>query len=68
MLHEAPRGHDKAALQVPAKREFLDQEAGHDGFAGAWIVGDEPAGMGLREDRGRVTRDLSRYLPHAIVG
>lgn len=35
---------------------------------GAWIVGDEPAGIGIREDRSRVTRNLSRFVPHAIVG
>lgn len=35
---------------------------------GAWIVGEEAAGMGVREDSGPVTRNMSRYLPHAIVG
>ncbi|ODT89335.1 glutathionylspermidine synthase family protein [Phenylobacterium sp. SCN 70-31] len=35
---------------------------------GAWIVGDEPAGIGVREDRSRVTKNLSRFVPHAILG
>jgi glutathionylspermidine synthase len=35
---------------------------------GAWMVGDEPAGIGIREDRSRVTKNLSRFVPHAIVG
>jgi glutathionylspermidine synthase len=35
---------------------------------GAWMVGDEPAGVGIREDRSRVTKNLSRFIPHAIVG
>ena len=35
---------------------------------GAWIVGEEPAGLGIREDRSRVTKNLSRFIPHAIVG
>lgn len=34
---------------------------------GAWIVGDEPAGIGIREDRSRVTKNLSRFVPHAIM-
>lgn len=34
---------------------------------GSWIVGDEPAGIGIREDAGPVTRDLSRFLPHMIL-
>ena len=40
---------------------------GHYPVIGAWMVGDEPAGMGVREDRGRVTRDRSRFVPHAIL-
>ncbi len=35
---------------------------------GAWMIGDEPAGMGVREDRSRVTQDTSRFVPHIIVG
>ena len=35
---------------------------------GAWMVGDEPAGIGIREDRSRVTKNFSRFVPHAIVG
>ena len=33
---------------------------------GSWLVGDEPAGIGLREDAGRITRNTSRFLPHLI--
>ena len=35
---------------------------------GAWIVGEDPAGIGIREDRSRVTKNLSRFVPHVIVG
>jgi glutathionylspermidine synthase len=31
---------------------------------GSWIIGDEPAGIGLREDDSPVTRDTSRFVPH----
>jgi glutathionylspermidine synthase len=34
---------------------------------GAWMVGDEPAGVGIREDRSRVTKNMSRFVPHAIL-
>lgn len=40
-----------------------------DGFRpiiGAWIVGETCVGMGLREDRSRITQDLSRFKPHYI--
>ncbi|MEY2161345.1 glutathionylspermidine synthase family protein [Rhodanobacter sp. FW106-PBR-LB-2-11] len=35
---------------------------------GSWVVGDTPAGMGVREDAGLITRDTSRFMPHAIIG
>jgi glutathionylspermidine synthase len=31
---------------------------------GSWIVGDEPAGIGIREDVTPVTRNTSRFVPH----
>ena len=31
---------------------------------GSWIVGDEPAGIGLREDASPITRNTSRFVPH----
>lgn len=33
---------------------------------GAWTVGGEAAGMGIREANGRVTTNLSRFVPHAF--
>jgi len=42
--------------------------SGHYPIVGVWMIGDEPAGMGVREDRSRVTKNMSRYVPHAIVG
>lgn len=41
-----------------------------DGFRpviGAWVVGEACVGMGLREDRSRITQDLSRFKPHFIA-
>lgn len=35
---------------------------------GAWIVGQSCAGLGLREDRDRITHNLSRFKPHFIEG
>jgi len=34
---------------------------------GCWLVGGEPAGMGVREDSSLVTTDRSRFLPHTII-
>ena len=35
---------------------------------GAWIVGDQARGLGIREDRSPITKNSSRFLPHAIIG
>ncbi|WP_329172808.1 glutathionylspermidine synthase family protein [Streptomyces sp. NBC_01477] len=34
---------------------------------GAWVVGDEAAGLGIRESAGLVTDAYARFLPHIIV-
>lgn len=34
---------------------------------GAWIIADRPAGLGMREDTGLITRDSARFVPHAII-
>lgn len=34
---------------------------------GSWVVGDEPAGMGIREDRGLIHGNHSRFVPHFVV-
>ena len=31
---------------------------------GSWIVGDEPAGIGIRETQGLITEDWCRFVPH----
>ena len=31
---------------------------------GSWVVGDEPAGIGIREDASPITRNSSRFVPH----
>ena len=41
-----------------------------DGFRpviGAWVVGEACVGVGIREDRSRITQDLSRFKPHFIT-
>jgi glutathionylspermidine synthase len=40
-----------------------------DGFhpvIGSWIVGNEPAGMCIREDRSLISSDTSHFVPHYI--
>ncbi|MBL8515292.1 MAG: glutathionylspermidine synthase family protein [Betaproteobacteria bacterium] len=41
--------------------------AGSHTVIGSWIVGDEAAGMGIREDESPVTKNTSRFLPHYFI-
>jgi glutathionylspermidine synthase len=34
---------------------------------GSWVVGQQPAGMGIRESNGLITDNLSRFIPHLIL-
>lgn len=39
----------------------------HHTLIGSWVVGDNAAGIGIREDDGPITRDSSRFVPHCIL-
>ena len=34
---------------------------------GSWVIGDGPAGIGIREDRGLIHGNQSRFVPHYVV-
>lgn len=34
---------------------------------GSWVIGQEPAGMGIREATGLITDNKSRFVPHLIA-
>jgi glutathionylspermidine synthase len=36
-------------------------------MCGVWLVASEAGGMCIREDRGIVTTDDARFIPHAIL-
>lgn len=54
--------------QVVQQFHALAQFAGNHTVIGSWMVGDQPAGIGIREDNSMITRDSSRFLPHVIIG
>jgi len=59
------QSYDENPMIVQAYREMPV----FDGFRpvlGAWIVGRSCVGLGIREDRSRITQDLSRFKPHFI--
>ena len=40
---------------------------GYHPIIGSWVIGGEPAGMGIRESLGRITGVTSSFCPHYIV-
>jgi glutathionylspermidine synthase len=34
---------------------------------GSWIIGDEAAGIGIREDESPITKNTSRFVPHYFI-
>jgi glutathionylspermidine synthase len=45
----------------------LPEIDGNRPIIGSWIIGQEPAGMGIRESDSLVTDNLSRFVPHYIA-
>lgn len=46
----------------------LPQFDGNYVVVGSWIAAGKPCGLSLREDASPITKNTSRFLPHAIIG
>jgi glutathionylspermidine synthase len=46
----------------------LPQFAGNYAVLGSWIAAGKPCGLSVREDASPITKNTSRFVPHAIVG
>jgi hypothetical protein len=64
LLHEAARAHDEAAPEVAAGQHLLDEQARHDRFAGAGVVGQHVAQRDAREHLLVHGADLVRQRLH----
>ena len=60
---EAPGDYGEEGFIWQAYHE-LPRFGGNYTVIGSWIVGEEPAGIGLREDASPITRNSSRFVPH----
>jgi len=58
---ETPYGKEGHIYQ--AYQELPDFDGNHP-VIGSWVVGGKSCGMGIREDRGPVTGNASRFTPH----
>ncbi|MGA2126559.1 MAG: glutathionylspermidine synthase family protein, partial [Xanthobacteraceae bacterium] len=46
----------------------MPHPGGNYAVVGSWIAAGKPCGLSLREDSGPITKNTSRFVPHAIVG
>lgn len=58
-----PYGDEGFVYQAYAS---LGEFAGWRPVIGAWVIGDAPAGFGIRETEGYVTSNTARFVPHVI--
>ncbi|PWT89065.1 MAG: hypothetical protein C5B56_07760 [Proteobacteria bacterium] len=52
-------------------RQAIAPLPGYDGnyaVLGSWLVAGKPCGLSIREDASPITKNTSRFLPHAIIG
>ncbi|NBB10506.1 glutathionylspermidine synthase family protein [Pseudomonas sp. SLFW] len=63
VYQNGPYGSGPSVLQ---KFHPLPCFEGHYTVIGSWMIGDQPAGIGIREDDSLITKDTSRFLPHII--
>jgi len=69
LLLRVPQSGNNTAFAVNDRQHVIDPLPEFDGFRpalGAWIVGDESAGLGIRETTGLVTDDGAAFVPHRI--
>jgi glutathionylspermidine synthase len=52
---------ERKVYQAYAK---LPEFSGNFPVVGSWMIASNPAGIGLREDNGPITRNTSRFVPH----
>jgi glutathionylspermidine synthase len=59
-----PYGREGHIYQVVAPLPEFD---GRFPVIGSWVVGDQAAGMGIREDQGPITTNTSSFVPHFFL-
>lgn len=65
-LVKAPGDYGAEGFVIQQYAPLFESEGGY-AVLGSWIVGDRACGLGVREDRSRITANLSRFVPHVIL-
>jgi len=64
---EEKEGLYRSDLNIYQEICYLPEFQGNYPVIGSWVVGEESAGMGIREDKSKITANLSRFVPHYFV-
>lgn len=62
----APGDYGDEGFVTQAYTPLFESEGGF-AVLGSWVVGDRACGLGIREDRSRITANLSQFVPHVII-
>jgi glutathionylspermidine synthase len=62
---DGPYGREGFIRQAVATLPHYD---GNYVVLGSWIAAGQPCGLSMREDMSPITKNTSRFLPHAIIG
>lgn len=66
-LLEEEAGRYGSEGYVRQQLHLLPDFGGNFPVIGSWLIGDQPAGIGIREDATRITRNTSRFVPHIFI-
>jgi glutathionylspermidine synthase len=64
---EADRGPYGAEGFIKQEVATLPRFDDNYAVVGSWVVGGVPSGLSMREDTSPITKNTSRFLPHAII-
>jgi glutathionylspermidine synthase len=65
-IASAPGEYGDEGFVIQGYAPLFESEGGF-AVLGSWVVGDRACGLAVREDRSRITANLSRFVPHFIV-
>jgi glutathionylspermidine synthase len=64
---QAAGEYGEEGFVIQAYAPLFASEGGY-AVLGSWMVGDRACGLAVREDRSPITANLSRFIPHFVLG
>ncbi len=64
VANESPLIEATSTRRILQEKTHLFRSGDNYSVIGSWVIGDEPAGIGIREDNSPITKNHSRFIPH----